>query len=94
MDYSYTRDYDRYREHEYRKGYRDGLWDSDTRTRGLRRSRDGMLLGVCKGFSDWLGIPSWPIRLATFITFMASGFWPVGALYLIAAVAMKPDTRA
>ncbi len=83
-----------YRDYEYRKGYKDGYEDSySPRSHGLRRSTDGVLLGVCQGFANWMGIPAWPIRLATFITFIMSGFWPVGALYLIAAIAMKPERR-
>jgi phage shock protein PspC (stress-responsive transcriptional regulator) len=50
-----------------------------------------MLLGVCQGFADWLEIPAWPLRLGMVIAFFASGFWPVGALYLVAAIAMKPE---
>ena len=91
MDYYYR---DSYRDNEYRKGYKDGYGDRDTsRTGGLRRSTDGVLLGVCQGFANWMGVPAWPIRLATFISFIMSGFWPVGALYLIAAVVMKPERR-
>jgi phage shock protein C len=50
-----------------------------------------MLLGVCQGFADWLEIPAWPLRLGMVIAFFASGFWPVGGLYLVAAIAMKPE---
>jgi phage shock protein C len=84
---------DRYRRDDYRSGYTDGYSDGHRRSSGLRRSRNGVLLGVCQGFADWMGIPAWPIRLATFITFVVSGFFPVGALYLLAALIMQPEAR-
>jgi phage shock protein PspC (stress-responsive transcriptional regulator) len=93
VDSYYTRDYNRYKEHEYRTGYREGFSDAKPRNCGLRRSRDGIIFGVCQGFADWLGIPAWPLRLAAFISFIASGFFPIGALYLIAAFVMKPESR-
>lgn len=58
-------------------------------TRRLRRSRNGLLLGVCQGFADWLEIPTWPIRIAVIIAFIVSGFFPIGVLYLGAAIFMK-----
>jgi len=90
VDYHYR---DSYRDYEYKKGYKDGFYDGKPGYRGLRRSQNGVLLGVCQGFADWIGIPAWPLRLATIITFVVSGFWPVGALYLLAAVIMKPERR-
>ena len=33
------------------------------------------------------------LRVATIIAFIATGFWPVGALYLAAALIMKPASR-
>ncbi|MHC1691553.1 MAG: PspC domain-containing protein [Sphaerochaetaceae bacterium] len=83
---------ERYRDHmhdEYREGYRDGIFDH--KPHALRRSRNGILLGVCQGFADWLAIPAWIIRVATFIAFCATGFFPVGFAYIVAAVLMKPE---
>lgn len=60
-------------------------------TRRLRRSRNGLLLGVCQGLANWLEIPAWPIRLGVVIAFISSGFFPVGALYLGAVLLMKPE---
>lgn len=93
MDSYYSHDYKRYWETEYRKGYHDGWSDTETKRRALRRSRNGILLGVCQGLADWLEIPAWPLRLGVVIAFFASGFWPIGALYLVAAIAMKPESR-
>lgn len=93
MDSYYTSDRKRYWETEYRKGFEDGMFESETRRRGLRRSRNGILFGVCQGFADWLEIPAWPLRLGVLVAFVFSGFWPVGALYLVAAIVMKPESR-
>ncbi|MDD3822230.1 MAG: PspC domain-containing protein [Sphaerochaetaceae bacterium] len=92
MDSRYEERYRQYMKSEYRKGYDDGWFDAEPR-RPLRRSRNGILLGVCQGFADWLAIPAWPLRVATIIAFIATGFWPVGALYLAAALIMKPASR-
>jgi phage shock protein PspC (stress-responsive transcriptional regulator) len=40
-----------------------------------------------------MGIAAWPIRLVTLIAFLASEFFPVGALYLLAALIMQPEER-
>ncbi|MGE0075822.1 MAG: PspC domain-containing protein [Sphaerochaetaceae bacterium] len=92
MENRYSERYRQYMRSEYRKGYHDGIFDAAP-ARGLRRSRDGVLFGVCQGFADWLEIPAWPLRLGAVIAFFASGFWPVGAIYLIAALVMKPAAR-
>lgn len=88
----YSERYRHYMRSEYRKGYEDGLFDAEPK-RALRRSRDGILLGVCQGFADWLAIPAWPLRLGVIIAFVSTGFWPVGALYLAAALLMNPAAR-
>ena len=93
MDSYYRDEFRRTWEKDYRKGYENGWYDAEQRKRGLRRSRNSILLGVCQGFADWLEIPAWPLRLGVVIAFIASGFWPVGALYLVAAIAMKPESR-
>ncbi len=61
------------------------------RSTGLYRSRDGMLLGVCKGIADYLDISLFWTRMLTILFFLFSGLWPVGGLYLLAAVVMKPE---
>jgi phage shock protein C len=84
---------DHYRKENYRSGYTDGYTDGRRRSSGLRRSRSGVLLGVCQGIANWMGIAAWPIRLVTLIAFLASEFFPVGALYLLAALIMQPEER-
>ena len=93
MDSYYRDEFRQAWEKDYRKGYENRWYDAELRKSGLRRSRNGILFGVCQGFADWLEIPAWPLRLGVVIAFIASGFWPVGALYLVAAIAMKPESR-
>lgn len=59
--------------------------------RGLYRSRSGMLLGVCKGLAQYFDFSLTAVRLITVIAFIFTGFWPVGMLYLLAALVMRPE---
>lgn len=60
------------------------------RNGGIYRSRDGVLLGVCKGLADHYDLSVFWIRLGLIIVFLLSGFWPVIGIYLVAALLMKP----
>ena len=60
------------------------------RPAGLYRSRDGIILGVCKGSADYLDFSLFWTRMLAVLFFVLSGFWPVGGLYLLAALVMKP----
>ena len=57
---------------------------------GLYRSRNGILLGVCKGISDYFNFSVFWIRAIMVIFFFISGFWPIAGIYFIAALLMKP----
>jgi phage shock protein C len=81
--------YKEYMRSEY-KGYRRE-WECERPCRVLRRSRRGIVLGVCQGFAEWLGIPAWPLRVAMIIALIATGFYPAGVAYLLAAIIMKPE---
>lgn len=61
--------------------------------RRLLRSPNGILLGVCEGIARRLGVPSFWVRLTTFIAFCCTGFFPVGLAYLILALCLPtgPD---
>lgn len=52
----------------------------------LKRSRHGLIAGVCQGISDWSGIPVGLIRIAAIISLILSGFFPVGLIYVILAI--------
>jgi len=57
---------------------------------GLYRSRNGIILGVCRGIAEYFDFSVFWARTIVFILFLFSGFWPIMALYFIAALLMKP----
>lgn len=60
-------------------------------TKGLYRSRNGVILGVCRGVADYFDIRVFWIRMIVVISLLLSGFWPVLGIYLVAALLMKPE---
>jgi phage shock protein C len=58
---------------------------------GLYRSRDGVILGVCRGIAEYFDFSVFWTRAIVVIIFFFSGFWPIMALYFIAALLMKPE---
>jgi phage shock protein C len=65
-------------------------YDYSTR-RGLYRSRDGILAGVCAGLADYFDLSVFWVRVIVVIGFLITGFWPVGVAYIIAAFMMKKE---
>ena len=63
---------------------------SDKR-RGIYRSRDGIILGVCRGVADYFDISVFWVRAIMVLVFLLSGFWPVIGIYLVAALLMKQE---
>lgn len=57
----------------------------------LYRSRNGFVLGVCRGLADYLGVPVFWVRTLALGLLLFSGLWPVAGIYLLAAVLMKPE---
>ncbi|KMY68544.1 phage-shock protein [Desulfocarbo indianensis] len=57
---------------------------------GLYRSRDGVILGVCKGLAEYFDLKVFWVRALSLVAFIFTGFWPAGILYLIMALIMKP----
>jgi phage shock protein C len=58
---------------------------------GLYRSRHGVILGVCKGIAEYFDFSVRWTRIIAVLLLILSGFWPVMALYFIAALIMKPE---
>lgn len=58
---------------------------------GLYRSRNGIILGVCRGVAEYFDFSVFWARTIVFILFLFSGLWPIAALYFIAALLMKPE---
>ena len=56
----------------------------------LYRSRQGVILGVCRGISDYFDFSLMWARILAVIFLFVSGFWPAMGLYFIAALLMKP----
>ena len=58
---------------------------------GLYRSRNGIILGVCRGIAGYFDFSVFWVRAIVVIVLFVSGFWPIMALYFIAALLMKPE---
>lgn len=58
---------------------------------GLYRSRNGIILGVCRGVAEYFDFSVFWARTIVFVLFLFSGFWPIAVLYFIAALLMKPE---
>ena len=58
---------------------------------GLYRSRKGLVLGVCRGIAEYFDFSVFWTRAIVLILLFFSGFWPIMALYFIAALLMKPE---
>lgn len=57
---------------------------------GLYRSRNGIILGVCRGLAEYFDLSVFWVRVISLVLLIFTGFWPIGALYLISALLMKP----
>ena len=58
--------------------------------RGLYRSRNGVVFGVCRGLAEHFDFSVGWARAIAVIFFLVSGFWPAIGLYLVATILMKP----
>ena len=58
---------------------------------GLYRSRNGVIFGVCRGIGEYFDFSVFWVRTITLVLLLFTGFWPIGALYLLAALIMKPE---
>ena len=58
---------------------------------GLYRSRNGIILGVCRGIADYFDFSVFWARVITLVLLFLTGFWPVMILYFVAAFLMKPE---
>jgi phage shock protein C len=58
---------------------------------GIYRSRNGMLLGVCKGLAGYFDFSVFWTRVIALIFLFVAGFLPAIGLYLLAALLMKPE---
>jgi phage shock protein C len=72
----------------YRR-FRD-RFDDITGDRRIYRSRRGILFGVCRGLAEHFGLSVFWVRIAVLLVFVFTGFWPIGVIYIIAGLVLKP----
>lgn len=58
---------------------------------GIYRSRNGAILGVCKGLAEHFDFSIFWTRVIALILLFVAGFLPAIGLYLLAALLMKPE---
>ncbi len=59
--------------------------------RGLYRSRNGVIMGVCKGLANYFAIDVLWVRALAVLLLLSTGIWPFAILYLLAGFLMKPE---
>ena len=57
----------------------------------LYRSRDGVILGVCRGVADYFSLKVFWVRVIMLGLFLVSGIWPMVFIYLVASLLIKPE---
>jgi len=57
---------------------------------GMYRSRDGIILGVCRGLAEYFDFSIFWTRAVALVLLFFTGLWPIAVLYFIAALIMKP----
>lgn len=58
---------------------------------GLYRSRHGVVMGVCRGVAEYFDFSVFWTRAITLFLFLVTGFWPIGVIYFVAALILKPE---
>ena len=58
---------------------------------GIYRSRNGIILGVCKGLAEHFDFSVFWTRVIALIFLFVAGILPAIGLYLLAALLMKPE---
>ncbi len=59
--------------------------------KGLYRSRNGAIFGVCRGLAEYFDFSVFWTRTVAVILLLLTGLWPLTGLYLLAALLMKPE---
>ena len=71
-------------------GFRQRI-DRLTAAEGFYRSRRGIIFGVCRGLAEHFNFSVFWTRVLVLVLFLFTGFWPVGVLYLVAGLLLKPE---
>ncbi|MGN1279815.1 MAG: PspC domain-containing protein [Limosilactobacillus sp.] len=56
----------------------------------LTKSKDKVFLGVCGGLANYFHVDPTIVRLIVLVLLVMTGFFPIGLIYLVAALIM-PD---
>lgn len=59
-------------------------------TSGLYKSRRGIFMGVCRGLAEHFHLSVFWTRVIVFALFLFTGFWPVGVMYIVAGLLLRP----
>lgn len=59
--------------------------------RGIYRSRQGAIFGVCRGLAEHFDFSVFWVRFMAVVMLIVSGLWPAMILYILAALVMKPQ---
>jgi len=78
-----------YRYHRHNMGSKIKRKFKNLYESGLYRSRNGIIMGVCRGFADYFDFSVFWTRAIVVILLFISGVWPIVAIYFIAALVMK-----
>ena len=65
--------------------------ETERQRMSLYRSRNGMILGVCKGLAEYFDFPVFWKRVIAVVLLFVSGIWPLVIVYFAAALLMKPE---
>ncbi len=64
---------------------------STLRYRGMYRSRQGAVFGVCRGLAQHFDFSVFWVRAIAFSLILFTGVWPGVVLYILAALLMKSE---
>jgi phage shock protein C len=62
-----------------------------TGQRRLYRSRQGAILGVCRGVADYLDFPVFWLRVGVIVAALMTAIFPAIVVYVIAGLIMQPE---
>lgn len=63
----------------------------DSSGKVLYRSRDGIICGVCRGLSDYMGLRVGWVRFFALLILFFTGIWPIVVIYIAACLIIKPE---
>ena len=78
----------------YRRHHSPGAGTRSARVqsgRGVYRSRNGVVAGVCRGLAEYYNFNVFWMRVIVVMLLFFSGFWPVLFVYFVASLVMKPE---